>query len=324
MSEDKANAAQGGDLGLVSPGDLVPQFEQAAFALKKGEISPAPVRTPFGYHAIKVLDIKDGGKAPLNEVTPKIRERLTADRSEAAARAKADTARTTLIGAKDFIAEAKGLGFEAKEATIARGEPLPGVARDTGLDDAIFGLTVGGISPPEKTPSGMVIVKVVQDLPAGVPPLAEIKAKVIDAIKRERAEKIAMDRAKALVASLEKGGDFVAMAKAAGFAVGEFPQFSRAEPPKDSAMYPGSVLLAALQTATGQVSEPIRAGTAVYVVKTLERQAPDPQNFERQRAEIEKQTLEQKRGEVWDSWIQSRRATTKVDLAAGLSPTPRR
>ena len=90
-------------------------------------------------------------------------------------------------------------------------------------------------------------------------------------------------------------------------------------------MFPGAVLLTALQTAAGRVSEPVRAGSAVYVVKALERQAPDPQSFERQRADIERQTLDQKRNEVWDSWIQSRRASMKVDLAAGLTtPTQRR
>ena len=325
VSEDKANAAQGGDLGFVGPGDLVPQFEQAAFALKKGEISSAPVRTPFGYHAIKVLDIKEGGKSPLKEATPKIRERLAADRSELAARAKADTVRTALLGAKDFMTEAKTLGLEPKEVTIARGQLLPGVERDAGLEENIFTLAVGGISAPVKTPSGLVVIKVAQDLPAGVPPLADIKMKVIDAIKRERADAMAMERAKALVAALDKGGDFASTAKAAGFATGELPLFSRAEPPKERAMFPGAVLLAALQTAAGRVSEPVRAGSAVYVVKTLERQAPDPQSFERQRAEIERQTLDQKRNEVWDSWIQSRRASMKVDLAAGLTtPTQRR
>src|SRR4030095_17242899 len=73
MSEDASNASQGGDLGFVGPGEMVPQFEQAAFALKKGEISPAPVRTPFGYHASKVVDIQEGGRAPFKEVAPKIK-----------------------------------------------------------------------------------------------------------------------------------------------------------------------------------------------------------------------------------------------------------
>ncbi len=79
------------------------------------------------------------------------------------------------------------------------------------------------------------------------------------------------------------------------------------------------MLVAALQTAAGQISDPVRAGSAVYVVKTLERQAPDPQSFDKQRAELEKQLLEQKRSQVWDSWVQSRRATTKIDIAAGLT-----
>src|SRR5258708_6487411 len=77
ISEDKASAVQGGDLSFVGPGELMTPFEQAAFALKKGKIS-APVRTPFGYHAIRVLDVKKGGKTPLKEVAPKIKETLGA------------------------------------------------------------------------------------------------------------------------------------------------------------------------------------------------------------------------------------------------------
>ena len=53
-SED-ASAAKGGDLGWVSPGDTVPDFERAMNALKPGELS-APVRTPFGWHLIQVQE----------------------------------------------------------------------------------------------------------------------------------------------------------------------------------------------------------------------------------------------------------------------------
>ena len=92
------------------------------------------------------------------------------------------------------------------------------------------------------------------------------------------------------------------------------PLFSRAEPPKDRTALPGGVLVAALQTAAGQMAEPVRAGAAVYVVKTLERQPPDPQGFDRQRAELEKQALDQKRNQVWESWVQARRTSSKIDI----------
>ena len=155
-----------------------------------------------------------------------------------------------------------------------------------------------------------------------MPPLADIKPRVIEAIKRERAEALAMERAKALVAAVGKGEDFSAAAKAAGFAMGSVPLFSRAEPPKERQVAPTTVLLAALQTPAGQLSEPVKAGNGVYVVKTVERQPADAQGFEQQRAQLEQQALQQKRSQALDNWFRSQRASTEGrGGAASSSPT---
>lgn len=313
VSEDKASAVQGGDLGFVGPGELVAPFEQAAFALNQGEIS-APVRTPFGYHAIRVIEVKEGGKAALKEVASKIKETLRAQKSERAAQTRADEVRATLLSAKEFPAEAKRLGLEAQEATFGRGDALGEAGRDPQLDETLFGLAVGGVSTPIKTAGGFAIVKVVQHLAAGVPPVAEIRDRVVEAIKRERAERQVTDRAKALVTALGKGGDFAATAKADGFSTGSIPLFSRSQPPTERGSLPGGVLMAALQTPAGQVAEPVRAAEGVYVVKTMERAAAPADGLEKERAELEKQVLEQKRALAWDNWIRGRLAESQVQV----------
>ncbi|MDQ6618559.1 MAG: peptidylprolyl isomerase [Pseudomonadota bacterium] len=55
LNSEDSSSAKGGDLGWISPGDTVPDFENAMAALKPGAIS-APVRTPFGWHIIQVLE----------------------------------------------------------------------------------------------------------------------------------------------------------------------------------------------------------------------------------------------------------------------------
>jgi parvulin-like peptidyl-prolyl isomerase len=82
-SDDAGSGAKGGDLGTISHGQTVPAFEQAAFALKPGELSQ-PVKTPFGYHLIKVasIDVKtfDSIRADLErQLSPPLVQKAIAD-----------------------------------------------------------------------------------------------------------------------------------------------------------------------------------------------------------------------------------------------------
>jgi len=319
LSEDTATAPQGGDLGFVGKGEMVPQFEEAVFALKKGEISPQPVRTPFGYHAIMVSDVQDGGVEPFRDAAVKIKEKLAAERSERAAQAKADEARPALAATKDFAAEAKKLDVDWKEAVVARGDEIEGIGRDPQLEEALFGLAVGGVTPPIKTPGGFVIARVAESFPAGVPPFAEIKDKVLNAVKRERAGILAEQRAKAFAVSVETG-DFLAAARRDKLPAGETPFFSRGEPPKDKEAVPGAVLLAAPQVPTGRISEPVRAATGYYVVKTVERRAADPQGFDKVREQVRVQLLEAKRNQAWERWIKALFTGAKIQVQGETVP----
>lgn len=65
------------DLGYFTKGMMVPEFGNAAFALKKGQISTKPVKTQFGYHVIIADDIRDSKALPLKDVKPQIEAMLT-------------------------------------------------------------------------------------------------------------------------------------------------------------------------------------------------------------------------------------------------------
>ena len=74
-SEDPSSAVKGGDLGFFAKEEMVPEFSEAAFSTKPGELSDI-VKTEFGYHIIKVVDRKQEGVTPLDEVKPHIERYL--------------------------------------------------------------------------------------------------------------------------------------------------------------------------------------------------------------------------------------------------------
>lgn len=77
FSEDVGSKAKGGDLGFFKKGQMVPEFEKAAFTQKVGEIGE-PVKTQFGYHIIKVVERKDGGEKKFDEVKNEVAKQLIA------------------------------------------------------------------------------------------------------------------------------------------------------------------------------------------------------------------------------------------------------
>jgi peptidyl-prolyl cis-trans isomerase D len=319
LSEDPGTANNGGDLGLVKQGEMVPQFEQALFALKKGELSPEPVRTPFGFHAIKVTDVREGGRKPLKEAAGQIRERLQGDASEQAAKAKSEEMRTKLLGAADFMAQAKSLGLSPLESTIPRRDRPAGLTAPDTVEETAFSLAKGGISTPVKTPAGYIVLKAVEELPAAVPPLAEIKDKVTASVKRRKAEAAALERAR-VIAAEAKSGDFVAAAHKASATMGEASRFSRAKP---ADKLPGDVMMAALQAPLGATTAPVRTQQGYYVLKVLERFPPDMKDLGTDREKIAKEVLGKKQNQAWQDWLTAARSGAKIETSAARIP-PRR
>jgi len=75
-STDKASGAEGGDLGWFKKSDMVKEFADAAFNLKKGDLTEAPVKTQFGYHVIKVEDRRKAPPPAFEEMAEQLREEM--------------------------------------------------------------------------------------------------------------------------------------------------------------------------------------------------------------------------------------------------------
>ena len=86
-SEDSATRGSGGDLGTFGRGAMVKPFEDAAFALKPGQISEV-VETPFGYHVIKLEEYQPAGQVPLAEVKDRVRDFLAYGKRQDAIKAE--------------------------------------------------------------------------------------------------------------------------------------------------------------------------------------------------------------------------------------------
>jgi peptidyl-prolyl cis-trans isomerase C len=79
-SKDPGSAQNGGDLDWNTPDTFVAEFGEAMVALQKGQITETPVKTQFGFHVIRLDDVRDAAPPPVAEVSPQIRQQLERQR----------------------------------------------------------------------------------------------------------------------------------------------------------------------------------------------------------------------------------------------------
>lgn len=75
-SKDTGSAENGGSLGWSAPSNFVPSFAEALAALKKGELTKNPVQSQFGWHVIRLDDVRELKAPPFDEVKPQLQQRL--------------------------------------------------------------------------------------------------------------------------------------------------------------------------------------------------------------------------------------------------------
>ena len=186
------------------------------------------------------------------------------------------------------------------------------------MEEAAFTLTVGGVSTPLKTPVGLIVLKVVEHVPAAVPPLAEIREQVAGAVRRQKAEAVALEKARQVAA--DGKNDFEAGARKAGAQVGEAKAFSRVKPAEK---LPGDVMLAALQTVVNGVTEPIKTPQGFYVLKVIQRTPADLAELDKERDKVRTDLLASKQSQAWEGWVAATRTTAKIEISPRLQSTRR-
>ena len=203
-SED-STASNGGDLNFFGRGQMVKEFEDAAFALPVGGITDL-VKTRYGFHIIKVTDTRAGRTTPFEEARDKIRQEMQVDRARALANERASG--FTAVAKKDgFEKAARAAGLAIKDTGPVRaGDTLADLPASQSAAARIQSLKPGEMSEPIPVPEGQVVVEVtgtIQDEPR---PFAEVRAKV--------EQDWQADRRKAVVAEKLRGaGTLEAFAK---------------------------------------------------------------------------------------------------------------
>ncbi len=197
-SEDPGSAQNGGSLGLVEPGQMVPEFEQATFALAKDEISD-PVKSPFGYHIIQVLDIQAPQQQDFEEVRFDLLQAARDEQAEQILLERVDQLRDFAFEQPDTLEEAaEELQLELRETELFDQSQGDGIAALPAVRNAAFSeevLIEGLNSEPIEVAAGQVIVlRKLSEQEAAPKPLESVKDTIRSTLENEKAAQAAADR----------------------------------------------------------------------------------------------------------------------------------
>jgi peptidyl-prolyl cis-trans isomerase D len=295
-SDDPGSKDNGGELGFARRGMMVPQFDNAIFSQKIGDIKI--IKTQYGYHVVQVEERTAAHAQDLNEVTPTIQATLMRQKSTAAqdAFAKALTSEAIKNGLEKTAA-AHHLQVVTTPPVNQQGV-IPALPDGSQLISRAF--AAKPTDPPQSAPTGegYAVFQVKSVTPAHAPTFADWKSHVLDDYKNDQVPALLSQKTAELAAKAKAENDLAKAAKEVGATVmtsdlvdqrGQVPDFGAV----------GQVAPQLFNMTPGSISGPINAGRTGVVAKLVDKQQPSDADLAKNLDQTKDQILDEKRQEAF-------------------------
>jgi peptidyl-prolyl cis-trans isomerase D len=304
-SEDPGSAKEGGSLGMISKGQTVPEFEKAAFSQPIGQIGDL-VKSSYGFHIIRVDARQDAHLKTVDEVKSQIEPLLKQQKAQQAAQKQADD---LLEAAKtkglDAAAAAKGVPVVTSDF-FGRKDVVPGVGPSPQFMDAVF--TAAEKSPLAEAPTsqGFAVFDLLAVKPQSTPSFEEIRTKVEEEFKNERANVLLSQKTTELSDRAKADHDLKKAAKELGAAMKSSELVAPDGQVPDIGSMTGQAAVA-FSMKPGEISGPINSGNNGIVLAVTDVQAPTAADFAAKRDQIRDTLLQSREQELFGLFVTSLR-----------------
>jgi peptidyl-prolyl cis-trans isomerase D len=305
-SEDPGSGKSGGSLGWIGKGRTVPEFEQTAFSLAKGETSGL-VQSSYGFHIIRLDDKQAAHVKTLDEVKDQIEGSI---RQQKAAQAAASQVNGLLSQARsaglDKAATAKGLNVISTDF-VSRTDSLPGIGSAPQFMSAVFGQAEKAPPDQVQVAQGYAIFEVLAVKPASTPTFEEIRSRVEEEFRNERVAALLTQKTQELSDRAKAGHDLKKAAKEAGATIktSDFV-LPDGQVPDIGSMSGGASVAFSLKVM--EISGPITNGNTGVVLSVTEKQEPTPQDFEAKKDQTRDALIQNQQQEMFGLFVSNLRA----------------
>lgn len=317
-SDDPGSAVNGGDLGFFGRGQMVPEFENAAFTQPVGEVGE-PVKSQFGFHIVKVNEKRAGGYRSFDEVRGELQNAMVQERAKTQARDRIAQTRARLEQVKPLTEQALR---NASDATVSynaapffgKTDSIEGLGRVPAVNDWAFSAEAGTLGPVVDTPRGPVVPYLQQTRPAGIAPLAEIRPRVEADAKLMKARQQA---AAAVRAAMRPGISLDALAAQLGTTAAE------ADVTREGYIQglPGdisAVTTAALSGRQGEVKGPLVVDAGAVVLEIVKQKTFDRAAYEKAREGLARSLRENEALKLRASLLDKLKKKAEIEINEAL------
>jgi peptidyl-prolyl cis-trans isomerase D len=209
-SQDAGSAGEGGDLGVFGRGVMVPEFENAVFAMPQGEVSSEPVRTPFGFHIIRLNEVRPGHVKTFEEARADVEQAYRREQAEQLFGSKVEDFSNLVYEHSDSLETvAQSIDSEVERTDLLSRAEIAERFNQR-VADAAFSQDVLvdqlNSEPIDLSDGETVSVRVAERTPQTVQPLAVVRDQIAASLRAEDAREHARQRGEALLEKLRAGG----------------------------------------------------------------------------------------------------------------------